>query len=115
MISKDQAVFTIGAVAQMFDISTKTLRLYEKQGLIKPVRNGKWRYYSKDSIKWIGCIRNMIHNQGISAAAIKKLLRLTTCWDIAGCNFEQRNMCTAFMNNAMVPKKIDLSHYRIAG
>lgn len=108
ILSADKAVFTIGAAANMLDLHPRTLRIYESEGLIRPVRQGKWRYYSMDNIKWIGCLRKMIHDQGISITAIQKLLAYTPCWNIADCPFEKRKQCTAFMSCGLVRKKIDL-------
>ena len=107
LLANDQAVFTISAAAEMLAVTPRTLRMYERDGLIAPSRHGKWRYYSMDNLKWISCLRAMIHEHGISLAAIHKLLQYTPCWNIAGCPFEKRKLCTAFMSSALVPKKID--------
>ena len=106
MISDNKAVFTIGTAARMLEVHPRTLRIYEKENLVKPLRRGQWRYYTMDDIKWIQCLRDMIHQQGISIAAIKKLLKYTPCWNIADCPFEMRKQCTSFMSNGLVPRKI---------
>ena len=106
LLADDQAVFTISAAAEMLAVTPRTLRAYERDGLISPVRQGKWRYYSLDDLKWVSCLRTMIHEHGISLAAIHKLLQYTPCWNIAGCSFEKRKQCTAFMSCGLVPKKI---------
>jgi MerR family transcriptional regulator, heat shock protein HspR len=108
MIRDDKAIFTIGTAAKMLELHPRTLRLYENDGLIKPSRKGQWRYYTMDDLKWIECLRNMIHKNGISIAAIKKLLKYTPCWNVADCAFEKRKQCTAFMSNGLVPKKIEI-------
>lgn len=105
--ANDQPVFTIGAAAEMLAVSPRTLRMYESDGLLVPARHGKWRYYSLDNLKWVSCLRTMLHEHGISLAAIHKLLQYTPCWNIAGCPFEKRKLCTAFMSSALVPKKIE--------
>lgn len=107
LLANDQAVFTISAAAEMLAVTPRTLRMYERDGLLAPARHGKWRYYSLDNLKWISCLREMIHEHGISLAAIHKLLQYTPCWNIAGCPFEKRKLCTAFMSSGLVPKKID--------
>jgi len=112
LLGDSQAVFTIGAAAEMLDLTPRTLRMYERDGLLKPLRHGKWRYYSLDNLKWIACLRAMIHEHGISIAAIRKLLQYTPCWNIADCPFEKRKLCTAFMSSALVPRKIDLTGAR---
>lgn len=107
ILPAEKAVFTIGSAANMLDLHPRTLRIYESEGLIRPARQGKWRYYSMDNIKWIGCLRKMIHDQGISIAAIQKLLAYTPCWNIADCPFEKRKQCTAFMSCGLVRQKIE--------
>ncbi len=109
MVSDDKAVFTIGIAAKMLEVHPRTLRIYEEEGLVRPMRKGKWRYYTMDDIKWIECLRDMIHNHGLSIAAIKKLLNYTPCWNIADCPFEKRKQCTAFMANGLVPKRIEVN------
>ena len=107
MIDEKKAIFTIGVAAQMLEIHPRTLRIYESEGLIKPQRKGQWRYFTMDDINWVDCLRGMIHENGISIAAIKKLLQYTPCWNIADCPFEKRKQCTAFMSNSMVPRKVN--------
>ncbi|MFZ5759077.1 MAG: MerR family transcriptional regulator [Thermodesulfobacteriota bacterium] len=108
MIADDKAIFTIGVAAKMLNVHPRTLRIYEKEGLIRPIRQGKWRYFTMDDINWIECLRGMIHDSGISIAAIKKLLQYTPCWNIADCPFEKRKQCTAFMASGLVPRKIEM-------
>jgi MerR family transcriptional regulator/heat shock protein HspR len=107
MVNEKKAIFTIGVAAQMLDVHPRTLRIYEQEGLIQPMRKGKWRYFTMNDIKWVECIREMIHTHGISIAAIKKLLQFTPCWNISDCPFEKRKECTAFMSSGLVPRKID--------
>jgi DNA-binding transcriptional MerR regulator len=39
--------FSIGELARHFNITTRSIRFYEEQGLISPKRNGNNRLYSK--------------------------------------------------------------------
>jgi MerR family transcriptional regulator/heat shock protein HspR len=107
MVDEKKAIFTIGIAAQMLEVHPRTLRIYEQEGLITPMRKGKWRYYNMNDIKWVECLREMIHEHGISIAAVKKLLQYTPCWNIIDCPFEKRKLCTAFLSNGLVPKKIE--------
>jgi MerR family transcriptional regulator, heat shock protein HspR len=107
MIREDKAIFTIGTAAKMLELHPRTLRIYENEGLVTPQRKGQWRHYTMDDIRWVECLRKMIHEQGISIAAIKKLLQYTPCWNVAECSFEKRKQCTAFFANGLVPKKIE--------
>ncbi len=38
--------YTIGELAQEFDVTTRAIRFYEDQGLLSPTRNGQARVYS---------------------------------------------------------------------
>lgn len=107
MVNEKKAIFTIGVAAQMLDVHPRTLRIYEQEQLIRPMRKGKWRYYTMNDVKWVECLRKMIHEKGISIPAIKKLLQYTPCWNIAECPFEMRKECTAFMSNGLVPRRIE--------
>lgn len=64
MVDAEKAVFTIGVAAQMLDVHSRTLRIYEEEGLVKPVRKGKWRYYTMNDVQRIECLREMIHTHG---------------------------------------------------
>lgn len=106
MISQDEPIFTIGMAAKILEVHQRTLRNYEESGLVRPSRRGKWRYYSMRDIKWIECLREMIHSHGISINAVKKLLAYTPCWNIIDCPFEKRQRCSAFFSNTLVPNKV---------
>lgn len=91
-------LYTIGIVAELIGITDQTLRLYEKHELIKPSRRNKNRYYSENDIKWLTCIRDLIHTKKISIAGIKKLLEYAPCWEITDCSEEKKSKCTAYIN-----------------
>lgn len=95
---KDMPLYPIGIVAELIGITDQTLRLYEKHGLIKPARRNKNRYYSENDIKWLICIRDLIHIKKISIEGIKKLLEYAPCWEITECSEEKRNKCTAYVD-----------------
>ena len=107
MIDEKKPVVSIGIAAQMLGVHPRTLRIYEEEGLIAPLRKKRWRYYTMNDIQWIECLREMIHVHGVSIAAVKKLLQYTPCWNITDCPFEKRKQCTAFMANALIPKRIE--------
>lgn len=95
---KDMPLYPIGIVAELIGTTDQTLRLYEKHGLIKPARRNKNRFYSENDIKWLRCIRDLIHNRKISIEGIKKLLDYAPCWEITGCSEERRNKCSAYID-----------------
>lgn len=100
-ITPETPVYPIGVAAQILNVHPRTLRIYEDEGLIKPARKGNRRYFSQNDITWIGCIRTMIHEEGISIPGIKKLLRYAPCWEITDCPREVCEPCTASVDLAL--------------
>jgi MerR family transcriptional regulator/heat shock protein HspR len=95
---KSMPLYSIGVVADLVGTTEQTLRLYEKHNLIKPARRNKNRFYSENDIKWLQCIRDLIHNKKISIEGIKKLLDYALCWEITECSQESRDSCSADIN-----------------
>jgi MerR family transcriptional regulator/heat shock protein HspR len=94
---KDMPLYPIGVVAELIGITDQTIRLYEKHGLIKPARRNRNRFYSENDLKWIQCLRELIHNKKISIQGIKKLLDYAPCWDLTGCLEKEREKCSAYI------------------
>lgn len=95
---KDAPLYPIGIVAELVGTTDQTLRLYEKHGLIKPFRRNKNRYYSENDIKWIRCIRELIHHKKISIQGIKKLLDYAPCWELTECTEQRRSECSSYID-----------------
>lgn len=93
---QQQGIYKISAAASLLALHPRTLRNYEKAGLVKPVRRGTWRYYTKDDIAWIKCLGTMIHERGINITSIGKLLQYAPCWEIADCPKARREECAFF-------------------
>src|SRR5712691_3203184 len=70
-------MFTIGKLAALAEVSTDTLRYYEREGLIEPTnRSGSgYRLYNKDSARRIQFIKQAQHC-GFTLAEIRELLVL---------------------------------------
>lgn len=107
-IKRDLPLYPIGVAAKLLDVHPRTLRIYEDEGLIKPARKGNRRLYSINDITWVGCLRRLIHEEGISIPGIKKLLRYATCYEIADCPKETHCTCDAVVDRA-VPKSLRLA------
>lgn len=46
-MKKQSPTFSIGELAREFDITTRSIRFYEDQGLLSPTRKGQTRIYNK--------------------------------------------------------------------
>ena len=47
LTEKDDKTYSISELAKEFDITTRSIRFYEDQGLLTPLRQGQTRIYSK--------------------------------------------------------------------
>ena len=79
-------LYTIGEVSKIFNVSTDTLRFYDKVGLIKPWKEGDngYRYYSKAQFEMISTI---ILLRAIGTP-IKKLHHILNQQDASGIEHE---------------------------
>lgn len=107
-LRKDLPIYPIGVAAKLLDVHPRTLRIYEDEGLIKPAREGNRRLYSTNDITWVGCLRKLIHDEGISIPGIKRLLRYATCYEIADCPKEIHCTCDAVVDKA-IPRSLRLA------
>jgi len=69
--------YHISSVSRMYDIHPQTLRLYEREGLLKPYRSEKnTRLYSEKDLKRLELILNMTRELGVNLAGIEVILNL---------------------------------------
>jgi len=95
---EDKPLIPIGVAAELLGTSTQTLRLYEKNNLVKPARKNKNRFYSENDIRWIRCLRNLIHEKKLGIEGDKKLLEYASCWELRDCPKESREECSAYFS-----------------
>ena len=107
-IKNDLPVYPISVASRLLNVHPRTLRIYEEEGLIKPERRGERRLYSQNDITWIGCLRSLIHDEGISIPGIKKLLQFASCYEITGCPEQTWCSCDAVVDRVM-PRRLRLA------
>ncbi|KRW82190.1 MerR family transcriptional regulator [Marinobacter sp. P4B1] len=73
----DKKTFNISELSQEFDVTTRSIRFYEDQGLLNPTRRGQTRIFSnKDRVRLKLILRGK--RMGFSLAQTKELFDL---WD----------------------------------
>jgi MerR family transcriptional regulator/heat shock protein HspR len=74
---KSKGVYMISAVAEMYEIHPQTLRLYEREGLLKPSRSeGNTRYYTDEDLERLEFILNLARDLGVNIAGIGIILQM---------------------------------------
>jgi MerR family transcriptional regulator, heat shock protein HspR len=67
----------ISAVAEMYEIHPQTLRLYEREGLLKPSRtDGNTRLYTDEDLERLEFILNLARDLGVNIAGIGIILQM---------------------------------------
>jgi MerR family transcriptional regulator/heat shock protein HspR len=67
----------ISAVAEMYGIHPQTLRLYEREGLLKPSRTeGNTRLYTEEDLERLEFILNLARDLGVNIAGIAIILQM---------------------------------------
>jgi len=69
--------YTISVVAEEYGIHPQTLRLYEREGLIKPSRSAKGtRYYTEENVERLELILNLTRDLGVNLAGVEIILNM---------------------------------------
>ncbi len=69
--------YTISAVAELFEIHPQTLRLYEREGLLKPSRSdGNTRLYEDSDIERLEIILSLTRDLGVNLAGVEIILNM---------------------------------------
>src|SRR3954471_21049924 len=72
---RGKGAYMISAVAEMYGIHPQTLRLYEREGLLKPSRTeGNTRLYTEDDLKRLEFILSLARDLGVNIAGISIIL-----------------------------------------
>jgi len=74
---KKQGAYMISSVAEMYDIHPQTLRLYEREGLLKPSRTeGNTRLYTDQDLERLELILSLARDLGVNISGIAIILQM---------------------------------------
>ena len=72
-----KAYYMISVVAQKYNIHPQTLRLYEREGLLKPSRTeGNTRLYSEEDLEQLETILSLTRDLGVNLAGVEIILNM---------------------------------------
>jgi len=72
-----RAAFMISAVADQYQIHPQTLRLYEREGLLKPSRSdGNTRLYTTEDLERLEVILKLTRDMGVNLAGVEIILNM---------------------------------------
>ncbi len=77
MREEPKKYYMISAVAKMYNIHPQTLRLYEREGLLKPSRSqGNTRLYTDEDLKRLELILTLTREMGVNLAGVEIILNM---------------------------------------
>jgi len=86
---KKVKTYTISAVAELYDIHPQTLRLYEREGLLKPSRSdGNTRLYEDSDLERLEIILSLTRDLGVNLAGVEIILNMREKMDAMQREFE---------------------------
>jgi MerR family transcriptional regulator/heat shock protein HspR len=71
-----EPVYVISIAAERVGMHPQTLRLYERQGLVKPARRGSNRVYSDQDLERLRQIQRLTQDMGVNLAGVEIILNL---------------------------------------
>ena len=74
---KSKGAYMISAVAEMYGIHPQTLRLYEREGLLKPSRTeGNTRLYTDEDLQRLEFILSLARDLGVNISGMAIILQM---------------------------------------
>ena len=75
--AKSKAAYMISVVAEQYEIHPQTLRLYEREGLLKPSRSeGNTRLYTSEDLVRLEVILHLTRDLGVNLAGVELILNM---------------------------------------
>lgn len=89
-MKKKTKTYTISAVAETYEIHPQTLRLYEREGLLKPSRSiGNTRLYTDVDLERLEVILSLTRELGVNLAGVEIILNMREKMDAMQREFER--------------------------
>jgi len=90
MKRRKSGTYTISAVATQYEIHPQTLRLYEREGLLKPSRSeGNTRLYTDEDLARLDVILSLTRDLGVNLAGVEIILNMREKMDAMQREFER--------------------------
>src|SRR6202162_1672040 len=75
--TRSKASYMISSVAEQYEIHPQTLRLYEREGLLRPSRSeGNTRLYTDGDLERLEVILHLTRDLGVNLAGVEIILNM---------------------------------------
>lgn len=73
---RSSPVYMISVVSRILDVHPQTLRMYEREGFVRPRRINKQRLYSDEDIEKLNLVIKLTKELGVNKAGVDIILRM---------------------------------------
>jgi MerR family transcriptional regulator/heat shock protein HspR len=89
-MKKKVKTYTISAIADLYEVHPQTLRLYEREGLLKPSRSqGNTRLYTDADLERLEVILSLTRDLGVNLAGVEIILNMREKMEAMQREFER--------------------------
>lgn len=114
MFDEDQGLYTIGTVAELLEEHPETLRVWERNDLIRPDRKGYQRKYSNNDLLRLKFVKYLMHEKGLNVAGVKHLTSMYSCWYKRNCKGGAHQNSPVSVNESKACWKIEGTYCLVA-
>jgi MerR family transcriptional regulator, heat shock protein HspR len=103
---RSKAAYMISAVAEQYQIHPQTLRLYEREGLLRPSRSeGNTRLYTDEDLERLEVILKLTRELGVNLAGVEIILNMREKMEAMQRQVDEfiRTLNTQFASHLHVP------------
>jgi len=77
MVARGHKLYMISVVSEMLGVHPQTLRIYEREGFIKPKRSGgNTRLYSEEDVEKLEMVLRLTRELGVNLAGVEVILSM---------------------------------------
>lgn len=108
MRAKSKAAYMISSVAEQYSVHPQTLRLYEREGLLKPSRSdGNTRLYTEEDLERLEVILHLTRELGVNLAGVEIILNMRNRMEAMQSQIEEfvQSLNQELVNRAAQPQR----------
>ena len=101
LVESTTPVYTLSTTSTLSGIPVHSIRQYIDKGLIIPFKKESNRnLFSQVDILRLKYIENLLKEDGLNIAGIRKLLSIIPCWTVRDCSKVEREKCQAYQSDS---------------
>jgi hypothetical protein len=101
LVASTTPVYTLSTTSILSGIPVHSIRQYIDKGLIIPFKKESNRnLFSQVDILRLKYINNLLNEDGLNIAGIRKLMATIPCWAVRECSKGERETCQAYQSDS---------------